>query len=98
MYKMQFIDDNHIMIKYTMEDVVTHKNVDPVVMPTFLVFYNISESKVFALYEHKSNKLLKIYEEYCDYFRNLNKPSFDLFGTIPCSSNNNLYANLLVQK
>lgn len=98
MYKMQFLDEDNLMIKYTIEDVVTHKVLDPIVMPTFLVFYNISDSKVFAIYEHKSKNLLTIYEQYCDYFRNLSEPIFDLFGAVPCSSSNNLYANLLVQK
>lgn len=98
MYKMQFIDEDNLMIKYTIEDVVTHKLNDPVIMPTFLVFFNISKSEVFAIYEHKSKKMLEIYEQYCDYFRNLSKPLFNLFGTEPCSCSNDLYSNLLVQK
>lgn len=98
MFKLQFIDEDTLLIKYSTEDMITHKLVDPTLQPTFLMFYSISKSQILTMYEHKSNNLLDIYEQYCDYFRNLSKPSFNLFGVYPCSTGNSLHVKLAVQK
>lgn len=41
MWKMQLLDDNHLLIKYASEDVVTMKHSEPGSQPSFFVIYNI---------------------------------------------------------
>lgn len=92
LWKMQLLDEDHLFIKYASEDVVTLKTLDVNSQPQFFVVYNMKESKVLAIYENTSKKLLDCFENFCDYFRNAciyNETQFT------CSPSNNLYARLL---
>lgn len=46
MWKMQLIDEDHLLIKYACEDVVTLKATEPNSQPSFFAFYNISNAEV----------------------------------------------------
>ncbi|XP_073994045.1 de-etiolated protein 1 abo [Rhodnius prolixus] len=95
MWKMQLLDEEHLLIRYASEDVVTLKAAEPCSHPSFFVVYNIVEAKVLAVYENTSQELLFLLENYCDYFRNAKTNAGNHFM---CSPSNNLYARLLQQR
>lgn len=92
LWKMQLLDENHLLIKYASEDVVTLKSTDANSQYSFFVVYNILESKVLAVYENTSKELLELFENFCDSFRNTSIYSETQFT---CSPSNNLYARLI---
>lgn len=46
MWKMQLVDDSHLLIKYASEDVVTLRVQDPNTQPAFFVLYNFNTAEV----------------------------------------------------
>uniref|UniRef100_A0AAZ3QGK5 DET1 partner of COP1 E3 ubiquitin ligase n=1 Tax=Oncorhynchus tshawytscha TaxID=74940 RepID=A0AAZ3QGK5_ONCTS len=68
MWKMQLLDEHHLFIKYTSEDVVTLRVTDPS-QPSFFVVYNMVSTEVMAVFENTSDKLLELFENFCDLFR-----------------------------
>lgn len=95
MWKMQLLDENHLLIKYASEEVVSLKVLEPNSHPSFFVFFNIPESRVLEVYDNTSRDLLHLFENFCDMFRNAQVQSDIQF---PCSPSNNIYAKLLQQK
>lgn len=92
MWKIQMLDKTHLLIKYASEDVITLRSPDPNTQPSFFVVYNMVTTKILGVYENTSEKLLWIFENFCDLFRNaaLHAP-----GQLSCSPSNNTYARLL---
>lgn len=92
MWKMQLIDKAHLLIKYSSEDVITLRLPDPNAQPCFFVVYNMITTEVLAIYENTSDKLLTIFENFCDHFRNaaLQTPT-----QLSCSPSNNSHARTL---
>ncbi|KAK9497739.1 hypothetical protein O3M35_004404 [Rhynocoris fuscipes] len=95
MWKMQLLDEEHLLIKYASEDVVTLKATEPSSHPSFFVVYNMVEAKVLGVFENTSEELLHLLENYCDYFRNARTNAGNHFI---CSPSNNLHARLLQQR
>ncbi|XP_055635322.1 DET1 homolog [Toxorhynchites rutilus septentrionalis] len=95
MWKMQLLDDDHLLIKYANEDVVTLKTMEPNHTNCVFVFYNIWKNKVIGIYGGQSPELLYLYENFCDYFRNANLAYQTQFT---CSPSNNIYSNLIHQR
>lgn len=93
LWKMQLLDENHLLIKYASEEVVTQKSTDANSQVSFFAVYNMPESKVLAVYENTSKELLNLFENFCDCFRNAT-----IFNSMQftCSPSNNLFA-LLIQ-
>uniref|UniRef100_A0A8C2YSQ3 Uncharacterized protein n=1 Tax=Chinchilla lanigera TaxID=34839 RepID=A0A8C2YSQ3_CHILA len=57
MWKMQLLDENHVFIKYTSEDVAS-----------FFVVCNMVTTEVIAVFENTSDELLEFLENFCDLF------------------------------
>lgn len=95
MWKMQLLDETHILLKYACEDVVTLKATEPNTQPSFFVVYNMLTAQVLAVYENTSEELLHLFENFCDHFRNAKLHSESQFT---CSPSNNLYARLAQQR
>ncbi len=89
MWKMQLLDENHLLIKYACEDVVTLKVVDPNSHPSFFVIYNMATTEVEAVFENNSETLLELFEQYSDSFRNA-LPGNNVQFT--CSTSSNIHA------
>lgn len=70
MWKMQLLDDNHLLIKYASEDVVTMKHSEPGSQPSFFVIYHIWDTQILSVFDNASPELLYLFEHYCDHFRN----------------------------
>lgn len=70
MGKLQLLDEEHLLIKYAIEEVVTFRNGDPYNMPSLFVIYNMTTTEILGVYEHTSPELLEIMENFQDHFRN----------------------------
>lgn len=95
MWKMQLIDDDHLLIRYSYEQVVTMKTLEPNNYLSYFVIYNIWETKVLAVYDSTSDDLLYLFENFCDSFRN---SQTHVRWQFTCSPSNNIYARLLQHK
>ena len=70
MWKMQLLDEKHLLIKYASEDVVTLQIQDPNSQPSFFMVYNMETTQVLGVYENTSEELAYLFETFCDMFRN----------------------------
>lgn len=95
MWKMQLLNEDHLLIKYTSEEVVTQKSNEPNNQISFFVIYNITDSLVIAVYENTSQQLLELFENFCDMFRNVRVHCDAQFT---CSPSNNIHAKVIQQR
>lgn len=95
MWKMQLLDENHLLIKYASEDVVTLRISDPNSQPSFFVVYNMITTEVKAVFENTSEQLLELFESNCDMFRNA---TLDKEAQFTCSPSSNVYARQMQQR
>jgi len=95
MWKMQLLDEEHLLIKYASDDVVTLRSYEPNSQQSFFVVYNFKTTEVLAVYENTSEELLQIFEDFCDSFRNCSLNSDSRYTSSP---SNNVYANLIQQR
>ncbi|XP_057291122.1 DET1 homolog [Hydractinia symbiolongicarpus] len=89
MWKMQLLDESHLLIKYAAEDVVTLKAADPNSQASFFAVYNMSTTEIVAIYRNTSEELLDIFEQFNDHFRNALPHQVAQFS---CSTSSNIYA------
>lgn len=87
LWKMQLLDEDHLLLKYAVANVVTMKTPEPNSHTSFFVIYNISEAIVLAVFENTAEEMLTLLESYSDYFRNTK-----LHNQFACSPSNNIYA------
>ena len=95
MWKMQLLDENHLLIKYASEDVVTLRISDPNSQPSFFVVYNMVTTQVIAVYENTSDRLLDLFENFCDLFRNA---TLHCEAQFTCSASSNMHARQIQQR
>ncbi|XP_078687648.1 DET1 homolog [Branchiostoma floridae x Branchiostoma belcheri] len=96
MWKMQLLDENHLLIKYASEDVVTLRVQDPNSQPSFFVVYDMMSTNVVAVFENTSEELLELFENFCDLFRNASLHSQPVHFT--CSASSNIYARQIQRR
>ena len=89
MWKIQLLDETHVLIKYASEDMVTLRVGDPNSQPSFFVVYDMISTEVIAVYENTSDGLLHLFENYCDLFRNA---TLECEPPFMCSTSNNIHA------
>lgn len=95
MWKMQLLDQEHLLIKLASEDVVTLRSSEPNSQQSFFVVYNMITTRVVAVFENTSQQLLDIFEDFCDLFRNSCLNSDARYTSSP---SNNIFANLSQQR
>ena len=111
MWKMQLLDERHLLIKYASEEVVTLRSSEPNSQTSFFVVYDFVETEVKAVYENTSDELLNYFEHFCDFFRNTNvhdekpksyqvrsRPMIVAHHQVTSSPSNNIYAALIQQR
>ena len=89
MWKMQLLDETHLLIRYASEDVVLMKVADSNSQPSLFVIYNIESTEIVAVYDNMSQQMYSLFENFADHFRNAIPPNRPQFT---CSSASNLYA------
>jgi de-etiolated-1 len=87
LWKMQLLDDNHLLIKYSTESAVTLKTSETNTQSSFFMVYNFMNAEVLAFFENTSDELLHFFENFCDFFRNARS-----HNQFICSPSNNIYA------
>ncbi|CAG2162147.1 unnamed protein product [Oppiella nova] len=94
-WKMQLLDENHLLLKYASEEVITSRLNDINSSPSLFVVYNMITSCVIAVFENTSEELLQLFESFCDLYRNcsLRSPA-----QLICSPSNNIHSRLLQQR
>ncbi len=101
MWKMQLLDEHHLLLKYAHEDVVTLRSHEPNSQISFFVVYNFATTEVLSVHENTSEDLLANFEDFCDFFRNTNL-NLDLedfrYTQFTSSPSNNIYARLIQQR
>lgn len=70
MWKFQMLDEDRLLIKWAPEDVVINRASDPTNYPQFFGFFDMRICSFYAIYDHREEKMLKIYEKHRDFFRN----------------------------
>ena len=69
LWKIQLLSEDHLLLRYASEDIVTHKQTDPTSQPALFAIYCIKTTRMLGVYENTSERLLNIYENYADSFR-----------------------------
>ena len=95
MWKMQLIDESHLLIKYASEDIAALKVNDPNSQPSFFVVYDMVSTEVLAVYENTSGELLKLFENFCDLFRNA---TLHCNARFTCSASSNIHARQIHER
>uniref|UniRef100_A0A0K2T8W2 DET1 homolog [Megachile rotundata] n=1 Tax=Lepeophtheirus salmonis TaxID=72036 RepID=A0A0K2T8W2_LEPSM len=91
-WKMQLIDEDHILLKYASEEVVTHRKSESNSQLSFFVIYDRKNTRILSIYDNNSKELVEIFEQHCDFFRNSSE------SRIASSPSNNVYAALIQKK
>ena len=67
--KMQLLDEFHLLLKYSSEEMIVQKQTDPSVQHSLYVVYNITTTDILSVHENNSTAFLQIYENNVDCFR-----------------------------
>lgn len=94
-WKMQLLDEDHLLLKYSSEDVVTLKTPEPNSQHCLFVIYNIPKTNVIAVFENTTEELVDFFENFTDNFRNNN---LTMEGRFTSSPSNNMYARYVSLK
>jgi de-etiolated-1 len=96
MWRMQFLDDFHLLIKFGSNEAPTPKSAEANNQTAFFVVYNMVTTEVVAVYQNTSLELAILLEQYCSHFRGsiAQKNKYDT----SCSNNIFVRDHLLKQK
>lgn len=87
MWKVQFLDRYHLLIKFGSVDGVVSYNLDATHQTAFFVVYNIETTEILCFYQNSSEEFSQLFEQYHDFFRVA--PCYPLYmGFISSYSNN----------
>ena len=95
MWKMQLLDENHLLIKYAHESVLTSHTTESNSQSLFFVVYNTVTTEIVSVFENTSEELLDLFENFCDQFRNA---TLKCEAQFTCSASSNLYARQIHQR
>ena len=93
MWKMQLVDEHHLLIKYANEEVITRLTESS--PPSLFVIYNFVSTEVISVFDNSSAEFLNIFEQFCDHFRNAHITSP---WQLTCSPSNNTYSRISQQR
>lgn len=92
--KIQLIDEFHLLLKYSSEEVITQKQGDSSLSSLYVV-YNILTTDILSVHENTSKEFLAIYESHVDSFR---APVSHPFCRSTSSLSNNIHSRALHRK
>eukprot|EP00252_Welwitschia_mirabilis_P007578 TRINITY_DN19092_c0_g1_i1.p1 TRINITY_DN19092_c0_g1~~TRINITY_DN19092_c0_g1_i1.p1 ORF type:complete len:529 (+),score=73.40 TRINITY_DN19092_c0_g1_i1:251-1837(+) len=94
MWKVQFLDRHHILVKYGSVDGVLSRT--PESQISFLAVYNMETTQMLAFYKNSSDELLSLFEQYCDHFRISSQ--YPLYMQFISTCSNNIHAREQLRK
>ncbi|KAF9115222.1 acid phosphatase det1 [Mortierella sp. AM989] len=68
MWRMQFLDESTLLIKFGKLDCVVGRPTDSTYQTAFFVFYDIHTTEILAVYDNASEEFLRLYEAWADQF------------------------------
>ncbi|MCO5571024.1 hypothetical protein L7F22_024755 [Adiantum nelumboides] len=86
-WKVQFLDRYHLLIKFGSVDGVVLQNSDASNQTAFFVIYNFESTRILGFFPNSSEELLTLFEQYFDHFRVA--PSYPLYMRFISSYSNN---------
>jgi de-etiolated-1 len=89
MWKMQLLDEDTLLLKFSSEDVVTLRSQEPNSQHCLFVIYHIGTTEILAVFENTTEPIVDFFENFADYFRNNN---LTLDARYSSSSSNNIFA------
>jgi de-etiolated-1 len=96
MWKVQFLDRCHLLIKFGSVDGVGLKNSEASHQTAFLAVYNMETTEILSFYQNSSEELLQLVEQYWDHFRVV--PQNPLYMNFISSYANNSFAREQLRK
>lgn len=88
MWKVQFLDRHHLLIKFGSVDGGVSRNADN--HPAFLAVYNMETTEIIAFYQNSVDELYFLFEHFCDHFHVTSKRSLHM--NFISSHSNNIHA------
>ncbi|KAF8379867.1 hypothetical protein HHK36_029316 [Tetracentron sinense] len=88
MWKVQFLDQYHLLIKFGSVDGGVSRNADH--HPAFFAVYNMETTEIIAFYQNSADKLYYLFEQFCDHFHATSRNS--LYMNFISSHSNNIHA------
>lgn len=96
MWKVQFLDRYHLLIKFGSVDGVILRNSEVSHQNSFFAVYNMETTEILAFYPNSSEELLQLVEHYWDHFRVV--PQSPLYMNFISSYSNNIFAREQLRK
>ncbi|GAY47478.1 hypothetical protein CUMW_104830 [Citrus unshiu] len=87
-WKVQFLDRHHLLIKFGSVDGGVSRNVDN--HRAFFAVYNMETTEVVAFYQNSAEELYFLFEKFCDHFHATSRNSLHM--NFISSHSNNVYA------
>lgn len=87
-WKVQFLDRHHLLIKFGSVDGGVSRNVDH--HPAFFAVYSMETTEVVAFYQNSAEELYFLFEKFCDHFHATSRNSLHM--NFISSHSNNVYA------
>eukprot|EP00262_Sarcandra_glabra_P018669 TRINITY_DN6786_c0_g1_i1.p1 TRINITY_DN6786_c0_g1~~TRINITY_DN6786_c0_g1_i1.p1 ORF type:complete len:526 (+),score=63.60 TRINITY_DN6786_c0_g1_i1:181-1758(+) len=88
MWKVQFLDRHHLLIKLGSIDGGVSRNTDQ--HPAFFAVYNMETTEIIAFYQNSADELYYLFEQFCDYFHATSRNA--LYLNFISSHSNNIHA------
>ncbi|KAJ7564160.1 hypothetical protein O6H91_02G005500 [Diphasiastrum complanatum] len=96
MWKVQFLDRYHLLIKFGSVDNVVSRNLDTSHQTAFLAIYNMETTEVLEFQQNSSEVFLQSFEHYCDHFRVV--PRVPMLMSYITSHSNNVFSREQLRK
>ncbi|PIA39857.1 hypothetical protein AQUCO_02600366v1 [Aquilegia coerulea] len=88
MWKVQFLDRHHLLIKFGSVDGGVSRNADQ--QPSFFAVYSMESTEIIAFYQNSADELYRLFEEFCDHFHPTSRDA--LYMNFISSHSNNIHA------
>lgn len=100
MWKMQLLDEFHLLIKFGNVDGVVrgHQGDSTSQQNAFFVVYNMYSTEILGVYENSSREFAQTFEQFCEHFRACSYSGSNIKYRSTCSNNVFVREHLLKQK
>jgi hypothetical protein len=100
MWKMQLLDESHLLIKFGNVDGVVrgHQGDSSSQQNAFFVVYNMYSTEILGVYENSSREFAQTFEQFCEHFRACSYSGSNIKYRSTCSNNVFVREHLLKQK
>lgn len=99
MWKMQLLDQSHLLLKFgNVDGVLLRSQGDLSSQTAFFVVYNMYTTEVVGVYENTNKEFAETFEQFCEHFRASSCPAGSIKYRTTCSNNSFVREHLMKQK